>query len=140
MNARIGLVALASCLFTIVACGSTADDDAGTSKAATTFDGFVGCRPSAGECYNSCPDHRYRFIAPDARCMPDDPHERGACVCGDAPAPPPDPPEGTFVGCRPSAGECTNSCPTRQGTYVPNWPACPEAGDPLGMDGGCFCR
>ncbi|MBX3227423.1 MAG: hypothetical protein KIT84_13800 [Labilithrix sp.] len=118
------------------------DDAAASSAAATESPGFVGCRPSAGECRSSCPDGRYRYVLPDARCpgIADMPQDRGACICGESAEPPPEAPPGTFIGCRPSAGECMNSCPTRQGSYVDDWPACPEAGDPLHVRGGCFCR
>lgn len=50
------------------------------------------------------------------------------------------PPRGTFVGCRPSAGECINSCPTRNGTYVDDFESCPGLGDPHHVRGGCFCN
>ena len=29
---------------------------------------FVGCRPSVGECYNSCPDHRSQAKAESVYC------------------------------------------------------------------------
>ena len=144
---RLPLLSLSLGLFFLVtnACSSRdpASDGATSTAAATeaTPSGFVGCRPSAGECRSSCPDGRFLFLVPDDRCPADSFEERGACVCGDREEePPPATPEGTFVGCRPSAGECVNSCPTHAATYVADWPACPEAGDPPDMHGGCFCR
>ena len=42
-----------------------------------------------------------------------------------------------FIGCRPSFGECHNSCPTgRAARYIPNDPNC--ASDPYDSN-GCYC-
>ena len=136
--------ALAVALFTgLAACASDADPEA-TQRAssASTSARFVGCRPSPGECRASCPDRRFRFVDPDARCPAagDAPNDTGACLCGDEAPPPPERPEGVFFGCRPSAGECLLSCPTRRGAYVEGWPDCPAASDPAYVRGGCFCQ
>ena len=42
----------------------------------------VGCRLSAGECYNSCSDHRYLAFKSEDRCK-DDVQGKGdiACYC-----------------------------------------------------------
>ena len=129
-------------IFFGISCASAPKEESGRATSATTVAEFVGCRPSAGECSNSCPDHRSSFLEPDARCpgLGDPPTDTGACLCGGgAPSPDPIPPRGSFVGCRPSAGECAMSCSNRRGSYVADDPACPGPGDPEYVRGGCYC-
>jgi len=109
-----------------------------TSSAAT--EAFVGCRPSAGECANSCPDRKGRFLVPDARCAAGDPREKGACVCGGTEEEPADPPPGRFAGCLPSASECRATCGGAGGGYISPYEPCPALGDPSHFVGGCFCN
>ncbi len=42
---------------------------------------FVGCRPSVGECFNSCPDHRAMAEEDREKCDPESVWERFACYC-----------------------------------------------------------
>ncbi|MBX3204300.1 MAG: hypothetical protein KF764_04490 [Labilithrix sp.] len=123
-------------------CSDPADTEATAGASSASSASFVGCRRSAGECRSSCPDGRSRFDLPDARCpgSGDDPRDVGACSCGADEAPIPEPPSGQLIGCRPSAGECAMSCPSRRGSFVERWPSCPEAGDPEWFRGACFCR
>ena len=131
-------------LSALISCASAGGDGEETAQgsSAQTSAMFVGCRPSAGECSNSCADHRSTFLDADARCpgAGDSLRDTGACLCGERPSLPLPPPRGTFVGCRPSAGECMMSCPTGRGTYVDEYEECPGAGDPSFVRGGCFCN
>ena len=42
---------------------------------------FIGCRPSLGECFNSCPDHRATAEVNPDRCDEDSIWSRYACYC-----------------------------------------------------------
>lgn len=58
---------------------------------------FIGCRPSAGECYNSCPDHRSQARAESSYCAEENSGMDGdvECFCftgGEMPLPDPDGP------------------------------------------------
>ncbi len=100
---------------------------------------FMGCRPSAGECVNSCPDRRGQSEVDPAVCDPSSPYEGLACYCllETSPIPEGPPPDHFFMGCRPSAGECMNSCPSRKG-YAE---ADPSVCDPDSYYEGlaCYC-
>lgn len=76
---------------------------------------FVGCVPSFGECRNSCVDHNSRVETDAPQCLFE--IDSLGCFCGTPnELPPVKVPEGfMFIGCRPSAGECMNSCPSRSG-------------------------
>lgn len=134
------LLALAPLLGAACATEGAPDDVPAQSMSAATST-YVGCRRSPGECRASCPDARFLFRDPDARCpgAGDAPYDTGACTCGED-ATPPERPDGAFVGCRPSAGECVMSCPTRRAAYVEGLPECPGPGDPPHVRGACFCR
>jgi hypothetical protein len=95
------------CSFAI-ACSTGGEETSVSSASAATSseegdgsDGFIGCRPSPGECRYSCPSGRaFRFAMNDERCpgpFGDRFYDRGACFCGDgttAPDPEPNtPPE-----------------------------------------------
>ena len=99
---------------------------------------FVGCRPSPGECVNSCPDRHASWALDPEQCDGLGP-EPYACSClVEADPVPEQPPEGAvYVGCRTSAGECVNSCPTREAWSVQDPDSCPPE---LGEGGvACFC-
>ena len=42
---------------------------------------FVGCRPSAGECFNSCADHRAKSEEHSPLCKDEYPRSGVACYC-----------------------------------------------------------
>lgn len=42
---------------------------------------YVGCRPSAGECFHSCPTHRALVRVEPENCDPEDYLRRYACYC-----------------------------------------------------------
>ena len=105
---------------------------------------FVGCRRSAGECQSSCPE-RNGEAELDAGICPEGSYEGSyACYCPTGEPEVPDLgelPEGAqLIGCRPSPGECINSCPTRQGRWVEDPSIC-DPDDPFSSDGGgaCYC-
>ena len=99
---------------------------------------FIGCRSTPGECVNSCPDRRASWEVDPERCHPEGP-EPLACSCLVESEPEPEtPPEGAwYVGCRPSPGECVNSCPTRDAWMQEDPGSCPEEG----IEGAwaCYC-
>jgi hypothetical protein len=100
---------------------------------------FAGCRPSPGECVMSCPDRQAAWEL-DASLCDAGGREPFACYClVDAEPELEDPPEGSFyVGCRPTAGECVNSCPTRNAWMQEDPGSCPEE---LGEGTlACYCR
>jgi hypothetical protein len=116
---------------------------------------LMGCRPSAGECGNSCPTPGFAWEIDPAMCNPDEPftvNGGGVCWCLTEVVPVPDDPdpepdttdpaeeEGFFMGCRPSPGECVSSCPTRKATSKVD-PALCDPDDPFSNDGGvaCYC-
>ena len=80
---RLAAALAVALLAGLAACASDADPEA-TQRAssASTSARFVGCRPSPGECRASCPDRRFRFVDPDARCPAagDAPNDTGACL------------------------------------------------------------
>ena len=52
------------------ACKSRGESDSGVKSAPSVPQDytFVGCRPSVGECYNSCPDHRSQAKTESSYC------------------------------------------------------------------------
>ncbi len=102
---------------------------------------FIGCRPSPGECASSCPERNGQAELDPSICPRGSYEGEYTCYC---PTEDPEPPdlgdEGAFIGCRPSAGECINSCPSRQGRWV-QAPAICDPDDPFSPDGGgaCYC-
>jgi len=106
------------------------DENAGVTQ-------FIGCRPSAGECVHSCPQRDGTAQQIEDLC-PTNSREPMACFCPVAAAPAAlEPPASThtYVGCRPSAGECLNSCPQRNGHFVAGSQRCKNERD----RGACFC-
>ena len=120
---------------------------------------LMGCRPSAGECGNSCPTAGFAWEIDPAMCNPDEPftvNGGGVCWCLNETVPVPEPepePEpdtgdsdpadeeaGFFIGCRPSPGECQNSCPTREVISKVD-PALCDPDEPFSSEGGvaCYC-
>jgi hypothetical protein len=130
--------------FWSLAAGCRTSDPSGSETLDETLAppaGFVGCRPSVGECKNSCPERDGDARSDESLCQKDG-DEPWACFCGGAqpeePREDPDPSTHTFIGCRPNAGECVNSCPNRQGYGVENTMRCPrEAPDGVFA---CFCK
>jgi hypothetical protein len=102
---------------------------------------FVGCRPSLGECQNSCAERDGKGFEDRNACPENQGEGVFACYCGSPPAPLPEPPSADdydFIGCRPSQGECFNSCNSRKGVSYKHPEVCPvEAGD---GEFACFCE
>jgi len=102
---------------------------------------FVGCRRSLGECQNSCAQRDGRGYQDLAACPQEQNEGEFACYCGQDTEPVPEAPPANrydFIGCRPSQGECLNSCPTRKGVTYRHPEVCPvEAGD---GEFACFCE
>ncbi|GEM_PF-5990922 len=99
---------------------------------------FIGCRPSPGECVASCPDRQASWALDPEQCDLHGP-EPYACSCLVEGEPTPEePPEGAvYVGCRPSLGECVNSCPTRNAWGTEDPGSCPPE---LGEGSvACYC-
>jgi hypothetical protein len=71
-------------LLAVAGCKSRGSSSQVQEYGAPRYEGymFVGCRPSTGECYNSCPDHRFLVMTEESKFCPrfvnDGPYE---CHC-----------------------------------------------------------
>lgn len=73
--ARFTLLALAFGALSLMGCKNRNDDGSATASVESKDKPeapqdyvFIGCRPSVGECYNSCPDHRSQARTESTYC------------------------------------------------------------------------
>ncbi len=75
--ARFTILGLALGALSLTACKSRSDSQSSTASVGAGASEtppapqdyvFIGCRPSVGECYNSCPDHRSQARTESTYC------------------------------------------------------------------------